>query len=273
MESAGTSSEMAALKTKLWATWIAGDFGQIARFYTDEAADFINRLNLRPGIKVLDVACGTGVLACEAAVRVDPGGGVTGLDRNEDMLAVARRKAPGIDWQLGRAEALPFGDESFDAVVSQFGLMFFEDRAAALGEMWRVLRHDGVLAVAVWDKIEHSPGYAAMAAFLERLFGNSIANELRAPFLLGDGDQLRSLFARAGIVGARISTPLGAAHFPSIEAWIRTDIKGWTLADRIDHAQYDLLLIEAETVLQPYTTADGTVTFAAPAHIVTARKI
>jgi hypothetical protein len=108
---------------------------------------------------------------------------------------------------------------------------------------------------------------------LERLFGDSIANELRAPFLLGDGDQLRSLFAKAGVAGTKISTLVGAARFPSIESWIRTDINGWTLADLIDRAQYELLLSEAEMALQPYTTADGTVTFAAPAHIVTARKV
>ena len=85
---------------------------------------------------MLDVACGTAVLAWEAAKRIEPGGTVAGLDRNDGMLAVARRKAPAIDWHLGRAEALPFANESFDAVVSQFGLMFFEDRGAALNEIW-----------------------------------------------------------------------------------------------------------------------------------------
>lgn len=78
--------------------------------------------------RVLDVACGTGVLACAAAQRVGGGGAVTGLDPNEDMLAVARRKSTTIEWLSGRAEALPFNDQSFDVVVSQFGLMFFDDR-------------------------------------------------------------------------------------------------------------------------------------------------
>jgi ubiquinone/menaquinone biosynthesis C-methylase UbiE len=104
---------------------------------------------LLPGNKILDVACGTGVLAREAARCVQPGGMVTGLDRNEVMLTVARRVAPGIEWRQGRAEALPFPDGSFDAVVSQFGLMFFEDREGALREMWRVLKPGGRLAVAV----------------------------------------------------------------------------------------------------------------------------
>ena len=85
------------------------------------------------GQAALDVACGTGVLARELRRRTGAEGRVAGLDRNAGMLAVARRSAPGIDWREGRAERLPFADGSFDAVVSQFGLMFFEDRRAALG--------------------------------------------------------------------------------------------------------------------------------------------
>jgi ubiquinone/menaquinone biosynthesis C-methylase UbiE len=227
---------------------------------------------LAPGDKVLDVACGTGVLANEAARRVGPGGSVAGLDRNEGMLAVARRKAAGIDWRQGLAEKLPFADGSFDAVVSQFGLMFFEDRVAALKEMGRVLRPGGRLAVAVWDALDRSPGYAAMAALLQRLFGERIANELRAPFVLGNTKALRALFEEAGITRVEIRTLDGTARFPSIESWVHTDVKGWTLADLIDEAQYQTLLQEAKRELQRYAQPDGTVTFAAPAHIVTATK-
>ncbi len=151
---------------------------------------------IAPGQEVLDVACGTGVLAREAAKRVQPGGTVTGLDRNDGMLAVARRKAPGIDWRHGLAEQLPFEDGRFDAVVSQFGLMFFEDRARALAEMWRVLKPGGRLAVAVWDSLERTPGYAAMTALLHELFGEQIAEALRAPYCLGDPRALAALRRR-----------------------------------------------------------------------------
>jgi SAM-dependent methyltransferase len=92
------------------------------------------------------------------------------------MLAVARRKYPSIDWRDGRAESLPFADARFDAVLSQFGLMFFVDKVAALREMRRVLRPRGRLAVAVWDALEQSPGYAAFAALLQRLFGAATAD-------------------------------------------------------------------------------------------------
>ena len=227
---------------------------------------------LAPGQKVLDVACGTGVLAGEAVQRVQPGGSVAGLDPNEGMLAVARRKAPEIEWRLGMAESIPFANDAFDAVLSQFGLMFFEDRVTAVKEMWRVLRWDGRLAVAVWDGLEHAPGYAAMTLLLQRLFGDHIANELRAPFVLGNQQILRSIFDQAGISKVEINTWDGSAHFPSIEAWVHTDVKGWTLADLIDDAQYQVLLQEAQRDLNPYVQSDGTVSFRSPAHILTATK-
>jgi ubiquinone/menaquinone biosynthesis C-methylase UbiE len=83
---------------------------------------------IQTGERALDVACGTGVLARTVAERVGPNGAVVGVDINEGMLAVARKKAPEIEWKQGRAETLPLDSDSFDAVVSQFGLMFFEDR-------------------------------------------------------------------------------------------------------------------------------------------------
>src|SRR5262245_46482610 len=85
---------------------------------------------IQSGQRVLDVACGTGALTREVAARVGSDGSVVGLDPNEGMLAVARRKAPALEWRQGPAEALPFASATFDTVVSQFGLMFFENRRA-----------------------------------------------------------------------------------------------------------------------------------------------
>lgn len=227
---------------------------------------------VRRGQSILDVACGTGVLAREAARRAGADGRVTGLDVNEGMLAVARRHAADVEWRKGRAEALPFAAESFDSVLSQFGLMFFDDRQGALREMLRVLRSGGTLAVAVWDSLERTPGYAAMTALLNRLFGAEIAGALRAPYCLGDKDALGALFERAGAARIAIETLEGKARFPSIASWVRTDIKGWTLADRIDDAQFSLLAAEAEIELRRFVVPGGTIEFAHPAHIVTAAK-
>ena len=111
-----------------------------------------------------------------------------------------------------------------------------------------------------------------MTELLQRLFGDEAANAMRAPYSLGDIQVLRSLFSDAGLPEAKITTYKGTARFPSIQAWVYTDVKGWTLADIIDDDQYQLLLEEAEHVLRPFVVTGGTVAFSAPAHIVTANK-
>ena len=224
------------------------------------------------GQRVLDVACGTGVLARALVERVGPRGSVVGLDINEGMLAVARRKGPAIEWRQGAAEALPFADAGFDTVVSQFALMFFQDRRKAIGEMLRVLRPGGRLAVAVWDSLDRTPGYKVFVDLLRRLFGEETAGALRSPFVLGDTDALRALFREAGAPDPHITTHAGTARFPSLESWVYTDVKGWTAADLIDDAGYARLLVEAERELRPFVAADGTVVLSAPAHIVTVTK-
>jgi SAM-dependent methyltransferase len=211
-------------------------------------------------------------LARAAARRVGPKGSVIGLDVNEGMLEVARRKAPELQWKHGRAESLPFDEGSFDAVISQFGLMYFEDRSAAIREMGRVLIPGGRLAVAVWDSLENTPGYAAMAALLKRLFGAQTAEALYAPYSLGNKETLRPLFTDSHLQDVEITTHEGTARFSSLNSWVFTEIKGWTLSDRLDEAQYQNLLEEAEKELQPYVLSDGRVEFRAPAHIVTASK-
>lgn len=227
---------------------------------------------IQPGQRVLDVACGTGVLARTAAERVGRSGSVVGVDINEEMLAVARRTAPDIDWRQARAEALPFADGEFDAVISQFGLMFFEDRAAALREMARVLRPGGHLVIAVWDALENGRGYPELTDLLQRICGDEAAAALRAPFSLGEPGALAGLVARAGIADARIHRQPGAVHFPSLDAWLFTEIKGWVLADQVDDALFRQLLEEAAEVLKPLVRPDGTVVLKVPALLATATR-
>lgn len=228
---------------------------------------------LGPGQRVLDVACGTGALTLAAAERVTPGGVVVGLDANPQMLAVARRKHPGPEWLHGRAEALPFADAGFDAVLSQFGLMFFDDRVAALREMWRVLRPGGRLVVAVCDALELSPGYAALASLLDRLFGSAVADAFRAPFALGDQARLKSLCDEAGISDATVGRHQGTVRFASIDALVSTERACvWTLGGLLDDQQFERLLVEARRALEPFVDADGRIAFAMPALLINAGK-
>jgi ubiquinone/menaquinone biosynthesis C-methylase UbiE len=229
---------------------------------------------IAPGHRVLDVACGTGVLACAAAERVGADGAVTGLDPNDEMLAVARGKSARIEWRKGRAESLPFAEASFDRAASQFGLMFFEDKAAGLREMMRVLRPGGRLAAAVCDALDHSPGYAVLAELLQRLFGAAVADAFRAPFALGERKGLRSLCEQAGMPTAQVTRAEGTVRFRSIEALVSTERACvWTLGGLLDDRQFDRLLEEAEESLQPFVTADGAVAFQMPALVITADKV
>jgi ubiquinone/menaquinone biosynthesis C-methylase UbiE len=244
----------------------------VPALFQEWTARVADAAGIQPDWRVLDVACGTGVLARTVAERVGTTGSVVGLDLNPAMLQVAKEKAPDIEWRQGRAESLPFDAHRFDAAVSQFALMFFDDRRLALQEMVRVLVPGGTLAVAVWDSLEKTPGYAAVTALLHRLFGAQVAGALRAPFVLGDPQLLQSLFTQASMPDAKITSHKGTARFPSIRSWMYTDIKGWTLADMLDDEQFERLCQEAEQVLAQYAATDGTVTFDLPAYIITARK-
>src|SRR5215203_2319555 len=143
--------EMEALKTKLKATWMAGDFARIAESFSNGAAEFVERLNLKPGMTVLDVACGTGNQSIPAARA---GALVTGVDIAPNLLEQARKWAENegleIRFDEGDAENLPYTDAGFDAVVSMFGAMFAPRPERITSEILRVCRAGGLVALANW---------------------------------------------------------------------------------------------------------------------------
>lgn len=234
----------------------------------------VDAAGIVPGQGVLDVACGTGVLARRAHGIVGTRGRVTGVDPNEGMLAVARATAPDIEWRAGRAEVLPFNDGDFDVVVSQFGLMFFEDRTKAIREMHRVLIAGGRLSVAVFDSLDNNAPYAAMVDVLERTVGEAAAAALASPFVLGDTAALRDLFARAGATPTGIATESCVEQFESIREMVIADVEGWfPLAGiHLDPPAFEALMSGAHEALSPYVTDNGRVEFEASAHIVTVEK-
>jgi SAM-dependent methyltransferase len=227
---------------------------------------------IRPGDKVLDVGCGTGVLAREALRRAGQKGRVVGLDLNEGMLAVAARAEPEIEWRRGDAASLPFKDASFDVVVSQFALMYFPDRAACLRQMWRTLAPAGRLSVAVWAPLERAPGFRMLVDIAARQCGNEAASVLRAPFVLGDQTALARLFADGGIVGAEIALHAGSIRFPSVREFVRTEVKGSPLAGMISDPAMETLAAECERALTAFVATSGEIIMPMDAHIVTASK-
>jgi SAM-dependent methyltransferase len=225
-----------------------------------------------PGDRVLDVGCGTGILARGAAGRVGPTGHVTGLDLNEGMLAVARQLRPEIDWQQGDAVDLPFADGTFDVVASQFALMFFPDRVAALREMWRVLGPRGRLAVAVCAPLAHSEGYAAFAAILRREAGEDAAAMVEGYFAHGEAADLQRLCQAAGIAGATVLTREGWARFASVDEMVRIEVRGSPLAALVDDRGYANILAAARRDLGGLCDARGRIALRLDAAIVTAGK-
>lgn len=145
------SPDMDALKTRLRATWITGDFGEIAKSYAVGAEEFINGLELQTGMRVLDVACGTGNLALPAARR---GAVVTGVDIAPNLIEQARENAKreglNVQFDEGDVENLPYADASFDAVVTMFGAMFAPRPDITASEITRVVRPGGFIAMANW---------------------------------------------------------------------------------------------------------------------------
>ena len=227
------------------------------------APQLLDLVGVRLGERVLDVACGTGVVARLAAERAGPEGWVVGLDLNSGMLAVAASLpvvgAP-VEWRQASAEQLPFPDHSFDVVCCQLGLQFFADRVAALREMSRVLVRDGRVAILVWRPIEYSPGFEVLAQALDRHVGTAAAAIMRAPFALGAEGQLRGMAQEAGFTQMRVHQASGAVHFASAQDLVTAYGTGSPLAgpiEALDDLARERLVTTVETALKRWQTEDG----------------
>src|SRR3954452_18627921 len=188
------------------------------------APTLIEAAAVRPGESVLDVACGTGVVARLAASQVGDTGRVVGLDFTGAMLEVARALPPvpgaPIEWCEASAFAMPLPDAPFDVVLCQQGVQQFADCPAGLREMHRVLRPGGRLAASGWASIEQNPAFAALADAVERHIGPEAASNRRATFAFGDAGELERLVTAASFRGASVRTVTGATRFPSPEQFV-----------------------------------------------------
>lgn len=246
----------------------------VAALFGEWTVRVADAARIQRGDRVLDLACGTGILARDATARVGDEGSVAGLDPAAGMLEVAKRLAPKVTWHQGIAEDLPFEDDSFDAVVSQFGIMFFQDRNRALQESMRVLAPGGRLVVAAWDAIEKNPGYADEVGLVERIAGRPAADGIRLPFSLGDRRAIQSLFDDAGVSNVSATTEAGTARFPSVRIMVEADLRGWlpVLGINLKEATIRAILQEAKQSLAQYVTETGEASFATSVHVVSGAK-
>jgi ubiquinone/menaquinone biosynthesis C-methylase UbiE len=218
---------------------------------------------VKPGQRVLDVACGTGVVARAA---LDMGCVAVGVDLNEAMLQVARSRAPNGDFFEGSASSLPFEADSFDAAIMQFALMYVPDRVLALSEMRRVVIDGGPVVAVVWAPIDTNPGYRALANLFDDVAGEH-AMTFRSPYSFGVPEVLESTFTAAGLRDVDVRTVEGVARFSSVDALLRGEIDGSPLAGRL-FADDPELVKRATATLAEFIEPDGRVVFPNPAVIV-----
>jgi ubiquinone/menaquinone biosynthesis C-methylase UbiE len=249
---------------------------------TAKAQDLVALATLQAGERVLDVACGTGVVTRQAAQAVGTAGQVIGLDINEGMLQVARTVVPPagapIIWHHGSVMALPFPEASFDVVLCQWGLEFFPDRAQGLREMARVLVPGGRVGLRVWRALARQPFQTAVLAALDRhvFDGQNVPSRaaLVQPFSLADAEAVRALLAGAGFHDIRVRIGIHTLRFASAEAYTQGFLSASPIASEIaamDGAARTRMMQEIVAALHPFVDDDG---LAAPAedHVVLARK-
>lgn len=231
------------------------------------AERLVEHANLRDGDGVLDVGCGTGVVARRAASRVGETGAVVGLDVNDGMLEAARATAaeittPTIEWKRGDATDLPLPDGAFDAVLCQQALQFFEEPSVALREMHRVLTPDGRLAISVLRPLAFNSGYDALSEALERHVGDDAGTMMRSPFPEWTGDELRALAAGAGFRDPVVTIEISSVRYPSVEEFVRREAASSPLAGPLGSLDRDVretVIEEVEDALDEYTDDHGIV--------------
>ncbi len=195
------------------------------------ATKLVDAADPRSGERVLDVGCGTGIVARQVASRLGSSSAVAAVDLSPNMLAVARaaaaREGVVVDWREASAEELPFTAGSFDLVLSQFALMFFAHRPAALAEIRRVVSGNGRVLLSVWQGLQRHPFYETLHEVIQRRLGMSALQDI---FSLGNADELRRLARGAGFTRVDVEPASLTARFPNPDGFLAGEIEVDTAA-------------------------------------------
>lgn len=190
---------------------------------TPVSGPLLDVAQLRPGERVLDVACGTGVIARRAAELVGPAGSVAGVDLSSDMIDVAKGAAPApdaahVEWHVADAASLPVADASLDVVLCQMGLMFMADRAGAVAEMRRVLEPGGRVVVSTPGPIQ--PVFRILEASIEEDIDPALGRFVAGVFSMPDPEQLAELLTSAGFTAVTATVVPVELRLPGPADWL-----------------------------------------------------
>lgn len=248
------SSELSASAPELYERYL------VPAVFGPWAEELVPLADMHGGERVLDLACGTGVVARRARQALGDSGVVVGADINRDMLQVARVNAANlaIEWREADACALPFQGGDFDVVFCQQGLQFVPDRAAALREIWRVLGVGGRAVLAVWSSIEDSPGFDALATAIGSHIGAEAAAGLReGPYGYNPNKGLERSLADAGFSDVRAEQREKVVRFPSPAEFVRRYALSTPLASafsQADQSAQEQLIDEVAAALIDFTS-------------------
>jgi len=225
---------------------------------------------------VLDIACGTGVVARLAARRGHVGH-LVGIDLNAAMLALARAKSATVEWVEGSALDLPFSADSFDVVLCQLGLQFFPDRELALKEMVRVLKPGGRAGFNVYSTIERTPAAHAFVQALDKYLGADSSRTKRSEHLSCDAQDVGAWAKQAGFDVVNVNTVAKQITFPSMLDYVRFQLTATPMAallkERVAADRERLILSiadEGASRLDPSMLAGGKLTFPQESFVVSA---
>ena len=243
----------------------------VPALFADWAPHVVDMGDVTMGQLVLDVACGTGIVARTAAERVGSEGWVVGVDLNPAMLNVAGRVCPGVELRQADVSELPFENGTFDVVLCQMALMFFPDRQAAISEMGRVVKPQGTVVIMVPSSLDAQPAYRLLVELAARHAGPDAIAMLSAYWACGDLDELLGTVRAAGLEVLSTRTRMGTCRFESIDDFVAVEVESTPVRERLTDEEYSTLRREANDVLEQFTGADGRALVPIEGHLVAAR--
>lgn len=192
------------------------------------ANDLLNRVAPAPEERVLDLACGTGIVARLVRDRRGSAQNITGADANPEMIGVARTLAPDISWHVANAMDLPFDAGAFDRVLCQQGLQFFADRATAVRQIRRVLTKRGRVALSTWRPLQENPLFWRLHQLAVERYGEHVDRR----FSFGEAERIVELLADAGFRDIRAEKVTRTERIPNTDTFVMLNL--FATVDRFD---------------------------------------